>query len=378
LTAKSFSDKAGLSGPMKAIYPVELFRVRSKLNAIIGNGGTKMERESMKVLVYEGPRQMNIRIQAIPKLAPNEVLIHVNKVGICGSELSGYLGHNSLRKPPLVMGHEFSGIIARTGEGVSRFTEGDRVTANPLVTCGSCNYCREGRAQLCLHRSLLGAHRPGAFAEYVAVPETNVYLLQDHLSMEEGAFAEPFACAVHVCRLLQLAPMDKLLILGAGPIGLFVLQAAHVFGLREIVVVDLNQERLAIASELGARVVTNLQELGYSSEIAFHAAVDAVGMAITRQQCVNAVRPGGKVIFTGLHEADSILPINTAIRNEIQMTGSFAYSPQDFEIALQWIQEGFVNLLPWVEQAPLQDGGKCFEKLLNGPGKVAKILLNIS
>jgi 2-desacetyl-2-hydroxyethyl bacteriochlorophyllide A dehydrogenase len=334
-----------------------------------------MPDETMKALVYEGPRMMNIRLQAIPQLSADEVLIRVEKAGICGSELSGYLGHNSLRKPPLIMGHEFSGVIARTGEGVLGFKQGDRVTANPLVTCGSCDYCRDGRAQLCPHRSLLGAHRPGAFAEFVAVPEKNVYRLDDHISMHEGAFTEPFACAVHICRLLHMSPTDRLLILGAGPIGLFTLQAAQVYGLRNIVVVDLNRDRLEIVSELGATAVANLQDLGDSSGAGFDAAVDAVGMSVTRQQCVNAVKPGGKVIFTGLHETDSSFPVNTAIRSEIQMTGAFAYSPKDFEIALQWIREGRVNLLPWVKEAPLEEGGPCFEKLINGPGKIAKILL---
>jgi 2-desacetyl-2-hydroxyethyl bacteriochlorophyllide A dehydrogenase len=336
-----------------------------------------MHNVSMKALMYEGPRMMNMRELAIPQPSDDEVLIRIEKVGICGSELSGYLGHNSLRKPPLIMGHEFAGVIAQTGEGTAGFKIGDRVTANPLITCGSCDYCKDGRAQLCPNRSLLGAHRPGAFAEFVAVPEKNVYRLDDHLSMEEGAFTEPFACAVHICRLLQLSPADKLLILGAGPIGLFTLQAAQVYGLRDIVVVDLNRDRLEIVSELGGIARTNLQDLGDVRGASFHAAVDAVGMSITRQQCVNAVKPGGKVIFTGLHEADSNLPINTAVRNEIQMTGAFAYSPRDFEIALQWIGEGKVNLLPWVHRANLDEGGQCFEKLINEPGKIAKIIMGI-
>jgi 2-desacetyl-2-hydroxyethyl bacteriochlorophyllide A dehydrogenase len=337
-----------------------------------------MQADTMKVLVYEGPRQMNIHQQIVPQPSDDEVLIRVQKAGICGSELSGYLGHNSLRKPPLIMGHEFSGVITRTGGGVTRFREGDRVTANPLVSCGNCRYCNDGRAQLCPNRSLLGAHRPGAFAEYVVVPERNVFQLDCHVSMEEGAFTEPFACAVHVCRVLQLAPSEKLLILGAGPIGLFTLQAAQVYGLREIVVVDVNRDRLEIVSQLGAAAVSNLEELGKSENGSFDAAVDAVGMSVTRQQCVNAVQPGGKVIFTGLHEADSSLPINATIRNEVQMTGAFAYSLRDFETALRWIRDGRVNLLPWVEQALLEDGGPCFEKLINGPGKIAKILFNLT
>ncbi|WP_235886272.1 zinc-dependent alcohol dehydrogenase [Paenibacillus cymbidii] len=336
-----------------------------------------MTTATMNALVYEGPRTMNIRELPIPEPAEDEVLIRVEKVGICGSELGGYLGHNSLRKPPLVMGHEFAGSVERIGAAVSHLQAGDRVTVNPLVSCGICRYCTNGQAQLCPKRSLLGAHRPGAFAGYVAVPVKNVFRLPDGVSMEEGAFAEPFACAVHLLRMLRLTPTDKLLIVGAGPIGLFTLQAAHVYGLRDVTVLDLNRSRLEIAAELGAVCATTLAELDESlREGAYDAAVDAVGAAVTRRQCIDAVRPGGQVMFTGLHEADSSLPINTAIRSEIRMTGAFAYAPEDFAAALQWIGEGRVSMMPWTETVALAAGGESFEKLIQGPGKTAKILLD--
>ena len=334
--------------------------------------------EKMKALVYEGPRSMEIREVEVPALGEEEVLIRVEKAGICGSELSGYLGHNSLRKPPLIMGHEFSGIVEAIGSRVTRFTHGDRVTVNPLISCGRCHFCRSGAAQLCYERKLLGAHKPGAFAEFVAVPEVSAYKLDDHISLEEGTFVEPFACAVHVCRLLQLSPTDRLIIFGAGPIGLFTLQAAQVYGLRDIVIVDLNTSRLEIAQELGGIGVTGLDKLEDSlKRSGFDAAVDAVGMEVTRSRCVEVVRPGGRVVFTGLHEADSKLPINHAIRSEVQMTGSFAYAPHDFEVALRLLGEGRVNLMPWTVDAPLEEGSAWFEKLISGPGKVAKIILSL-
>lgn len=331
----------------------------------------------MKALVYEGPSTMNIREVAKPIPGPNEVLIRVERVGICGSELSGFLGHNSLRKPPLVMGHEFSGIVEQvgSGEGQARFRQGDRVTANPLVSCGRCRACTTGAAQLCPERQLIGAHRPGAFAEYVAIAEKNVYRLDDHVSFDEGAFAEPFACAVHICKLLRPLPTDRLLIMGAGPIGLLALQAAKVYGLQQVVVVDINEQRLEIAKELGAVTVTRVSSLveGHT----FDAAIDAVGMELTRQTCVESVRPGGRVIFTGLHEDTSRLPINQIIRSEIQMTGAFAYHSDDFETALQWISEGRVSLSPWTKLAPLESGSACFDMLIKNPGKIAKILLTL-
>lgn len=312
----------------------------------------------------------------MPEPKPDEVLVRVERVGICGSELGGYLGHNSLRQPPLIMGHEFSGVIEKLGNEVVTLQLGERVTANPLVTCGSCYYCRNGKSQLCGERALLGAHRPGAFAEYVTVPARNVYRLPDHVTAEEGAFAEPFACAVHICSLLELQPTDRLLIYGAGPIGLFALQAAQVYSVRNIVIIDLNESRLDIARELGGIAVTNLNQLEPAGQ-GFDVVIDAVGADVTRRKSVEAARAGGKVVFTGLHEAESKLPVNDMIRREITAQGAFAYSQDDFETALTWIGEGRVNLLPWTEIVPLEEGGNSFEKLINGPGKVAKILLTI-
>ncbi|MFD2330502.1 galactitol-1-phosphate 5-dehydrogenase [Cohnella sp. GCM10020058] len=331
----------------------------------------------MKALVYEGPRTMNVRDVPLPALQPDEVLVRVSHAGICGSELGGYLGHNSLRKPPLIMGHEFSGTIEQVGEQAAHFQVGDRVTANPLVTCGECRYCLNGASQLCGARKLLGAHRPGAFAEFVAVPARNVYRLDDHVSFAEGALAEPYACAIHVCRLLALAPTDRLLIYGAGPIGLFALQAAAAYGIRDAVVVDLNASRLEIARELGGIAVSSLDELPGGIGEGFDAVIDAVGAEATRQRSMAAARPGGTVVFTGLHEADSRLPVNDMIRAEIGTKGAFAYSRDDFETALRWIGQGRINLLPWTETTSLGEGGAAFEKLIGGPGKIAKIFLTL-
>lgn len=334
---------------------------------------------SMKALVYEGPRLMNMRQLEIPGPAEDEVLIRVHNVGICGSELSGYLGHNSLRKPPLVMGHEFSGTIASVGSRVNTYREGERVTANPLVSCGACSDCRAGHANLCASRTLIGAGRPGAFAEYVTVPARNVLRLPDHLSMEQGALAEPFACAVRIARLADFSPEDTLLIVGAGPIGLLVLITAQLYGLSKVVVSDLNEGRLSIVKELGGIPVLSSEQLEAAKpNRGFSKSVDAVGMDATRQQCMNATRPGGRVVFSGLHSAESKLPVNLAIRNELTLLGSFGYNPQDFETALCWLIEGKADLDRWTQHAPLEEGGACFETLISGPGNIAKIMLKVN
>lgn len=338
-----------------------------------------MNTQTMKALIYEGPKMMNMRKIPIPRLEEGEVLIKVHRVGICGSELGGYLGHNSLRKPPLVMGHEFSGVIADICGDVEHLLPGDKVTVNPLISCMRCSDCQSGTPQLCANRSLLGAHQSGAFAEFVKVPANNTYRLPAHVSMDTGALTEPFACGVHVCSIGQFQPTDRLLIVGAGPIGLFVLIAAQLIGIKDIVVMDINKERLDIAKKLGALTASTNEELYASrSGLSFDCAVDAVGMEITRKQCVESIRPGGKIVLSGLHESHSGLPINNMIRNEAAVYGAFAYTPQDFEKALQWLIEDRIDLSPWIEYLPLEEGRTGFETLINDPGKIAKILLKVS
>lgn len=335
--------------------------------------------ESMTALVYMGPNKMEI--QTISKSPPKEqeVQIQVEKVGICGSEVSGYLGKNELRKPPLVMGHEFAGVVSEVGHEVKRLKAGDRVTVNPLVSCGSCQKCKSGYAQLCESRQLIGAARPGAFAEYVNVPEENVYILPETMTMEEGAMIEPLACAVHAARIVQLNAVDRLLIIGAGPIGLFVLRVAQILGLKDIVVQDINTERLESVKELGGIPVASPEELQQVKPLnGFTVTVDAVGLEVTRQLSIDETNPGGRVIFIGLHHSQSTLPINQAIRKEVSMYGSFAYSPLDFDTALEWMLERPVTIEKFVKHEKLENGNACFQELIYSPGKSAKILLSLN
>ena len=165
----------------------------------------------MKALIYEGPRLMNMRDVPEPTPGPDEALIQVAYSGICGSELSGYLGQNTLRRPPLIMGHEFSGTIVALGEQVAAdptLAIGQRVTVNPLGYCGYCRYCMGGRHQLCPRRELLGAHRPGSFAAFVTAPARGVYPLPDNISMEHAALTEPLACALHAAQIAGCSALD--------------------------------------------------------------------------------------------------------------------------------------------------------------------------
>ena len=328
---------------------------------------------TMAALIYEAPLQMNMRQVPTPVIQPDEALIHVAYSGICGSELSGYEGKNSLRKPPLIMGHEFSGHIEAIGSAVERLElkVGAAVTANPLVSCRQCRYCLRGKQHLCPNRKLLGAHLPGSNAEFVAVRADALFLIPNELSLAAAALAEPAACAIHAADLAMPSPEEQGLVVGAGPIGLMVIQALVDRGIKRIFCIDLNAERLAMAEKLGAVPGTFESLASQPGEIV----VDAVGASATRQGCSRAVQAGGRIVWIGLHEPDTALPINDFIRREITTYGSFAYTPIDFGNALQALAQKRIMLEDtWTQTEPLENGTACYEKLLHG-APISKIWL---
>lgn len=338
----------------------------------------------MQALVYEGPRIMNIRNIDVPTLLRDEVLIQVECSGICGSELGGYLGINSLRRPPLVFGHEFSGTIVARGDAVTTLAPGQRVTANPLITCGSCAYCKRGLEQLCVHRKLMSAALPGSNAEFVKVPERFVHPLPLHVTFEQGALTEPTACAVHTVELAEVTPLHSILVIGMGPIGQLILQAMLVHGAKHLIAVDTNPHRLALAQSLGAHVI-HPKEQNVTEEVqritdgqGVDVSIDAVGSSLTRAQCVQSLRAGGRAVLVGLHEEESSLPINQMIRREIQVVGAFAYSSENFAAALQLIADGRMGFSEGVVKAPLEEGAYWYETLVGNAtdiGQVTKVLL---
>ncbi len=339
----------------------------------------------MKSLVWEAPKSMAIRQQPMPEAASDEVLIRVSYAGICGSELSGYLGHSSLRVPPLVMGHEFSGTVAEIGPGTrARFLDmsvGQSVTVNPLSGCGNCGYCARGLDHLCPKRKLLGAHLPGAYAEYVVAPAKSVLALPASMSLRLGALTEPVAVGVRIGEMAGDVEGEDALVVGAGPIGLLALQALCLRGARRVFIADRDSQRLAMGGAMGgiaidARAQDAAKVVRESTDgRGVAVAVDAVGLAVTRAQCVQATRSAGTVVFSGLHEETSTVPAADIIRREILIRGSFAYSPANFARALSLLATGKMRLDPWIVEAPLEDGGAWFDRLLDAPGNVAKVLL---
>src|SRR6266571_3454317 len=221
----------------------------------------------MQALVYPAYGELEVREVPEPIPGPGEVLVRVGACGICGSELGSFAARSPRRVPPLVMGHEFAGTVVALGEGTVGVREGDRVVVNSLVHCGACDLCRRGSTHLCRNRQIFGMNRPGAFAERVAVPAAIVYPMPAAMSAVQGALVEPLANGIHVVSLASRNPMESVVVIGAGPIGLMCLQAALRKGAERVGVSEPNPERRAVARMLGAAAAWDPREGGLTAAV---------------------------------------------------------------------------------------------------------------
>jgi L-iditol 2-dehydrogenase len=328
----------------------------------------------MKALVYPTWDTLEVRDVPEPVAGPGEAVLRVAAVGICGSELEAVATRSPRRPPPLVLGHEFCGEVEAVAADVSEVKPGDRVVASSLVTCGRCAACRAGSDNLCPDRQVFGMHRPGAFAERVAVPARALLPLPGRVSPLEGAVVEPLANAVHVLGLVRRRFPETVVVIGCGPIGLMTLQVARAAGALRLVAVDASDGRLELAHALGAEPLLNPGRDAVVDEVrAFtrgrgaEVVVDAVGTAATRRVAVEAARPGGEVVWIGLHDGDGEVPAREVVLGERSIAGSYAVTHADLETAIGLLAHGRVTIEPWVRPFPLVEGARVFRGLLTAP-----------
>jgi L-iditol 2-dehydrogenase len=329
----------------------------------------------MRALYYPAWDTLEMRDVPAPSAGPGEVLIKVAAVGICGSELHGYLVHARRRTPPLIMGHEFSGEVAALGEGVTGYRVGQRVAVNSGFFCGRCEECVEGHPQRCPQGEIFGTTgRAGAFAEYCAVPAASLFPLAGGVTMLQASLAEPLANGIHALSLTRRRFPETVLVIGAGTIGLFTLQVAREMGAVSLVSADISDARLSVARKLGARhvihagrddVLAAVRELtaGRGAEVV----VDAVGASDTRRLAVSAARRGGEVVWLGLHDDRTEVSGFDVVLGERSVYGSFAVTPRELATALRLFEAGRIQLEPWVRSFPLEEGAQVFTQLVTAP-----------
>ncbi|MBU3623133.1 galactitol-1-phosphate 5-dehydrogenase [Polynucleobacter sp. AP-Latsch-80-C2] len=331
----------------------------------------------MKALVYTQPNEMQILDRSYPSLDTEEVVLKIESVGICGSDMHAFHGHDPRRKPGLVLGHEFAGTIAETRS--SLFTKGQRVTGNPLITCGHCEYCLQGRNNLCANRTMVGMTRPGAFAEYMSIPASSLIVIPEGLSLDAAALTEPAATAVHAINLSMRAlqrPIQecRVLILGGGAIGMLSALLLKHYGVDDLTVAEVNPlRRKAIVQHVGCKTLNPIDEKITENSVEF--VMDCVGAVVTRNTALAAVKPGGVMMHVGLQDWASEIDMRKLTLAEITLLGTYTYSTVDLQATVNLLARNAFGDLSWVEKRSLDDGPQAFSDLHAGKTAAAKVLL---
>jgi L-iditol 2-dehydrogenase len=327
----------------------------------------------MKALVYEAPETLVYRDMPDPVPGQDEELIRIEAVGICGSDMHAYLGHDERRPAPLILGHEASGVI------VGGPRNGERVTINPLVTCGTCPACQAGRDNLCSSRQIISMPpREGAFAEWVAMPARNLVTVPDHVSFAKAALAEPIGCGWHAARLGRAALGDaaetaRVLVLGGGAIGLGGALSLAAQGIPDVTVIEPNPTRRSYLRDRCGQNAITPEDLGAGD--LFDIVLDGVGFAATRASASKHARPGGVILHIGLGENTGGLDIRRMTLQEITFIGTYTYTAEDFRQTAAAIFDGSLGALDWMDQRPLSDGAASFGEIRSGKAPVPKIIL---
>jgi 2-desacetyl-2-hydroxyethyl bacteriochlorophyllide A dehydrogenase len=331
----------------------------------------------MKALVYTRPNEMQLLDRPMPQAADGEVVLQIEAVGICGSDLHAWHGHDPRRQPGLVLGHEFVGRI--TQSAAPGFVVGTRWTGNPLIVCGSCDYCVQGRNNLCANRTMVGMTRPGAFAEYMSIPAASLIAMPQDMPARAAALTEPAATAWHAINLAMRAlarPLHecRVLVIGGGAIGMLAALLLKHLGASALTVAELNARRRgALAQAVGCDTL-DPRESPPAAE-AFHFVLDAVGSAGTRKQAFASVKAGGVIMHVGLQDWSSEIDMRRLTLAEITLLGTYTYTTADLQATVDALHRGVFGDLAWVEERPMEEGAQAFVDLDQGRTAAAKIVL---
>lgn len=329
--------------------------------------------ENMKALVYTANQEMTFRDEPEPQVENGDALIKIESVGICGSDMHAYLGHDERRVPPLILGHEAVGTVLQGKK------PGQRVVLNPLITCGECHECLSGRQNLCSSRDLIGMYRAGAFAEQIAIPERNLIPVPDGISSEKAALTEPGATGLHAVLLAEKAAArpvseSRALVIGGGSVGLLTALILMDKGAREVVIAETNElRRKTIEKYTDCKVIDPISTVPEAGT--YDLVFDAVGGSITRQTSIACAHSGGVIVHIGLMDNDGGVDVRALTLREITFIGTYTYTPVDLEVTLHKLASGALGTLEWVERRSLSEGGVAFSELNQGQCAAPKVVL---
>jgi L-iditol 2-dehydrogenase len=341
----------------------------------------------MKALVLTAYKEFQLQDMPEPAIGARDVLIRVAACGICGSDVHGMDGSTGRRRPPIVMGHEASGVIEKIGPEVKDYRVGDRVTFDSTIYNPESYFSKRGLINLCDDRRVLGVscedyRQHGAFAELVAVPNHILYALPPGMTFEQAALVEPVSIAVHARNLTPIEPGDTALVIGAGLIGLMTVQVLKNTAVKQIIAIDIDPDKLKVAREVGAHqvidsgktdVVAAVKDLtaGRGADVAF----EAVGIEATVRSAIANVRKGGTVTLVGNLAKDVSIPLQAVVTRQIRLQGSCA-SSGEYPECLELIASGKVNVDRFISAtAPLEEGGSWFDRLYKREPGLMKVVL---
>lgn len=328
----------------------------------------------MKALVYTDTLEVQYRDEPDPVPGPGEVLVEIEAVGICGSDMHAYHGKDERRVPPLILGHEAVGVVRNGAQ------KGRRAVLNPLMTCGVCDHCQGGRSNLCAKRELIGMRVAGAFAQYIVIPERNLLDMPQDMDPVVASLAEPAATSLHAIYLAERVlhrPLSecRVLVLGGGSIGAFAALMLSGKGCLDVSLGDTNPLRRQTAETLGCCEVYDPLSDDLPDENSFELVIDAVGSGRTRAASCRFVRAGGVISHVGLQDNEPGLDTRRMTLEEITLLGNYTYSPVDLRAAIQALHRGALGPLDWVETRHLSEGAAAFRDIHEGRAAAPKIVL---
>jgi len=332
----------------------------------------------MHALVYTDTQKIEYRQEKDPTEKQGESILKIQASGICGSDMHAYHGKDDRRIPPLILGHEVSGVIQN-----GKFKD-KTVVLNPLISCEKCDYCKNGREHLCPERTMIGMSRPikreGGLAELVSVPEKNIYEVPKALDTKEAALAEPAAVALHAVILAEQTlkkslAESKVLVQGAGAIGLLCgLILSKDKNCKNIVLSDPNKKRLDECSKyLDAKFVNPTDKSIKEND--FDLVMDSVGLEVSRQQAIHVVSPGGSIVHIGLTQPSGTFNFRKLTIQEITLIGTYCYTNNDFKNTLNLLTNKKLGSLEWIEYRELKKGAEAFKEIHDGTCVAPKIIL---